>query len=339
MKIRQDLQRAPSSKGPRSPLRRQLLAASALGAATGRLWAQDYPSRPITFTVPFAAGGTADVTARRLAEALGKVLNVSVVVENKPSAGAFIATSYVARAPKDGYNLLFSTNNALALNPFIYKSLPYKPQDLTPVSLVSRQAFALSGSVHAPFRTLAEFVRWAKAQPNGVQMGTTGIGTTTHILGEWIAQEIGFKLNVVPYKGVSQSTIDLIAGRIPIQMDGISTAAKLHQAGKTRVIAAMGEDRAGLPEGASNFREGGYPELVAYADFGLLAPTGTPSPIIDRLHRAVVTAVNQAEFRDSLAAGGETASASASPRDYAERIAKERARWERIVKPMNLQLD
>jgi len=339
MKSKQDFPRHPQPRTPASPLRRQLLAASALGVASGRLFAQEFPSRPIVLTVPFAAGGTADVTARRLAEVLAKVLNVSVVVDNKPSAGAFVATSHVARATKDGHTLLFSTNNALALNPFIYRNLPYKPQDLTPVSLVSRQAFALNASVHAPFSTLTEFVRWAKSQSNGVQMGTTGIGTTTHILGEWIAQEVGFKLDIVPYKGVSQSTIDLIAGRIPIQMDGIASAAKLHRAGKSRVIAAMGEARAGLPDGVPNFRDGGYPELVAYADFGVLAPTGTPDAIVQRLHRAVAAAVNQPDFRDGLAANGETAVASASPVDYGERIARERARWERIVKPMNLQLD
>ena len=328
-----------NAAAPRSAMRRRLLLSGALGLGCAPLFAQGFPARPITLVVPFAPGGAADGTARRLAEAMGKYLNATVVVENRPSAGALVATTHVARAAKDGYTLLFSTTNALSLNPFIYRTLPYKPEDITPISMVSKQAFVLNSAVSAPFRTVPEFVAWAKAQSNGVQVGTTGVGTTTHILIEWIAQELGFKLNIVPYKGTGQSTIDLLAGRIQLQMDGIATAVQLHRAGKSRIVAAMGEERSILPDGVPNFREAGFPALVAYAEFGLMAPTGTPEPVLARLHAAVAAAVQQPEFKDRLAPNGEIAVASASPGEYARRIAAEKSRWERIVKPMQLQLD
>jgi len=326
-----------------SPARRQLLIAGASAAGAGfaplASHAQEYPSKPILLVVPFGAGGAADVTARRVAEALGKSLGTTVIVDNKPSAGALIATSLVARAPKDGYTMLFSTTNPLSLNPFIYKSLPYKVEDIAPVSAVSRQSFVLVANTSVPFRTVPEFAAWAKAQTAGVQVGTTGLGTTTHILAEWISQVMGFKLMPVPYKGSAQATIDLIGGRIPLQMDGLASAVQLHRGGKVRIVASMGEDRHILPDGVPNFREAGYPQLVAYAEFGLMAPAGTPEPVLLKIQQAIAAIVKQPEFSEKLAGNGETAFASASPKEYAERIEGERGRWSRIVKPMNLQLD
>ena len=289
--------------------------------------------------VPFAPGGAADATGRRLAEALGKELGTTVIVENKPSAGALVATAQVARAPRDGYTLLFSTANALTVNPHIYRTLPYKAEDLAPITSVSRQAFVLSAATNVPFKTVAEFAAWAKAQPSGVQIGTTGIGTTTHIVGAWISQVVGFKLDVVPYKGTGQSTIDLLGGRIPLQIEGLATAVQLHRAGKARIVAALGEERTILPEDVPNFREAGYPALVSYAEFGLYAPAGTPQAVQNKVQAAVARIVRQPEFRERLAGNGEVAMASASPREFAERVEREKGLWAGIVRPMNLQLD
>jgi len=323
------------------PRRRGLVQAALGAAAMAALPArgQDFSAKPITIVVPFAVGGATDVTARRLADELARSLKTTVVVENKPGAGSFVATTYVTKAPKDGHTLLFGGSGITSVNPHIFRNLPYKVSDLAPVSTVSKQAFVLNGHAGLPVRTVAELVAYARTRPDGLAIGTVGTGTTSHILAEWIARTLGIKAVFVPYKGTSQSTIDLISGRIDVQMDGMSTAIPMHRAGKTRIVASMGNERFSLPDGVQTFGEAGFPELVAYAQFALLAPAGTPDPVIRRLHAAVAAAVRLPEIADKLRAGGEIPEASASPEEYAALIRSEDKRWGDIIRPMNLRLD
>lgn len=323
-----------------SPSRRAVLVSSlALAAAGARAQTADFPSKPITLVVPFAPGGSTDVTARRVAEEMQKTLRTSVVIENKPGAGSFVATSHVVKSAKDGYTLLFAGPGILSLNPHIFRNLPYKVTDLVPVSTVSKQAFVINGSPAIPVRTVAELVAFAKSKPDGLSIGTVGTGTTSHILAEWIARTLGIKAIFVPYKGTSQSTIDLISGRIDVQIDGISTAVAMHTAGKTRIVASMGAERSIIPDGVQTFVEAGYPQLVAYANFAVMAPAGTPDPVVRKLHAAIVAAVGVPALAEKLRANGELPDPSASPEDFAALVRSEFKRWGDIVKPMNLSLD
>jgi tripartite-type tricarboxylate transporter receptor subunit TctC len=301
--------------------------------------AQEFPGRPITLVVPFAVGGATDVTARRLADELARLLKTTVVIENKPGAGSFVATTTVTKAARDGHTLLFGGSGITNVNPHVFRNLPYKVSELAPVSTVSKQAFIVNAHAGIPARNVAELVAYARTRPDGLVFGTVGTGTTSHILAEWIGRVLGIRVVPVPYKGTSQSTLDLIAGRIDVQMDGMSTAVTMHKAGKTRMLASMGNERAGLPEGVQTFAEAGYPELVAYAQFAVLAPAGTPDAVIRKLHAAVAAAVRVPEFAERLRAGGEIPEASASPEDYAAFIRSEDKRWGDIIRPMNLRLD
>jgi len=315
------------------------LAAGTLATICLPLHAQEYPSRPITLVVPFAIGGATDITARRFGDGLSKELGTPVVIENKPGAGSFAAVSHVIRSAKDGYTLLFAGTGTISLNPLIYKSMPYDPADLLPVSTVSKQAFALNANVDLPVKSVNEFVDYVRSRPDGVEIGTVGTGTTSHILAEWIARTLDVKMNAVPYKGTSASTIDLMSGRIAVQIDGITTARTMHDSGKTRILAAMGEEQSPLPQGVPNFKDVGYPDLLAYAEFGLIAPTGTPDAVVRKLYAATVKVVAMPEFRQPLLSNGEIPVASESPEAYAAQARSDIERWKRIVAPMNLQFN
>ncbi|MEN9314941.1 MAG: hypothetical protein RIS35_1334 [Pseudomonadota bacterium] len=320
--------------------RRGLLRAG--GALAAGSWlgarAQDFPSRPITLVVPFSAGGSTDVSARRLGEEMSKILNTPVVIENKPGAGGFVATTHVTKAPKDGHTLLFGGAGITVINPHVFKALPYRVDELAPISTVSKQAFVLNGNVSTGVRNTADLIAYAKTRPDGLLIGTVGTGTTSHIIAEWIARTLGVKAVFVPYKGTANSTVDLIAGRIDVQIDGLTTAVAMHNAGKTRIVASMGSERAGLPQDVQTFIEAGHPALVAYAGGQLLAPAGTPDPVIRKLHRAVVAAMAVPSLAEKMIAAGEVPETSRSPEDFAAFLRSESERWGAIIRPMNLSL-
>ena len=298
-----------------------------------------FPAKAITIVVPYAAGGPTDITARRIAEAMAKRLGVPVVVENKPGAGTTVAAAFVAKAPKDGYTLLMALSTTTSVNPHLYRSLPYKSDDFAPISLVSKLALVLTATPELPARNLKEFVTWGAKQPEGVSFGSTGIGTQTHLVGEWIGRTLGVKMVHVPYKGSSQSTGDLVGGRLATQIDAVSSAAPLHNTKKARVLAVMGTERSPLLQDVPTFAEMGFPDLVAYTYFGLLAPAGTPPAIIDRLHATVVAAVASPEFTEPLIRGGELPVSSASPADYARQMEADYAHWGKVIRPLNIKLD
>ena len=321
--------------------RRRTLLATAAGL-TASHWlpasAQDFPSKPITLVVPYSAGGATDVSARRLAEEMTKTLNTPVVIENKPGAGSFIAATAVTKAARDGYTLLFAGPGVISLNPHVFRSLPYRVEELTPVSTFSKQAFVINGNPAIPVKTVADLIAYAKSRPEGVSFGTVGTGTTSHVIAEWVVRTLGINAVFVPYKGTAQSTVDLMGGRIDVQVDGISTAMIMHKAGKTRVVASMGAERSILPEGVQTFVEAGFPSLVAYAQFAVLAPAGTPEAVIRKLHGAVQAAANNPAVVNWMRGNGELPDLTRSPEAFGELIRSEYERWGAIVRPMNLNL-
>lgn len=320
--------------------RRTFLKAGAALAAGSWLsaGAQEFPSRPITLVVPFSAGGSTDVSARRLGEEMAKLLSTPVVIENKPGAGGFVAATYVAKAPKDGHTLLFGGAGITVINPHIFKTLPYRVDELAPISTVSKQAFVLNGNPSIGVRNTADLIAYARTKPDGIAIGTVGTGTTSHIIAEWIARTLGVKAVFVPYKGTSNSTVDLIAGRIDVQVDGLTTAVTMHNAGKTRIVASMGSERVGLPADVQTFAEAGHPALVAYAGGQLLAPAGTPDAVIRKLHRSVVAAMAVPALVEKMIAAGEVPETSRSPEEFAAFLRNESERWGAIIRPMNLSL-
>ena len=327
---------------PRSAGRRTLIrsagAAGLLGLQPGA-YAQEFPAKPITLVVPYAAGGPTDVSARSLADEMSRVLGQSVIVENKPSAGGIVAAQAVANAPRDGYTLLVSNATILVTNPNLYRKLPYKVADFAPIGMYAKQPYAISMPANHPARTIPEVIAYAKSRPEGLTIATVGHGTQSHILAEWLGRRFGVKVVLVPYKGVSQAQADLIGGRVDMLTDGITSAIATHKAGKTRLLAAFAQERGILPEGTHTFAELGYPDLYAYAEFGLAAPTGTPDAVIRRLHATLQTVMGTPAVAEKFRARGELPSPSESPAAYAEWLRKETVRWEALIRPLNLQLD
>ncbi|MDB5819397.1 MAG: hypothetical protein JWQ11_3037 [Rhizobacter sp.] len=326
---------APSTVA--SWLRPLLVVALAGAALTAQ--AQSFSAKPITIVVPYAAGGPTDITARRLAEGMGKALSATVLVENRTGAATTVGASYVARAPKDGYTLILAPGTTTSINPYIYRNLSYKPEDFAPVSLVSRQAFAITAAPTLPAKNIAELIAYAKSKPGGITYGTTGTGSFTNILGEWVGRTLGIKVTEVPYKGTSAAYSDLLSGRIDINVEGVASAIPLSVGGRMKVLAVMGEERSPQMPDVPTLKESGFPDLVAYTNFGLLAPAGTPDAIIEKLHAGVVATVTNPEFIAKLAVGGEQAIPSPSPRQFGEFLKADYVHWGEIVKPLNLKLD
>lgn len=324
------------------PTRRRCISVLALATTTlavGGAQAQVFPTRPIVIVVPYAAGGPTDITARRLAEAMARSMAATVIVENRPGAATTIAASYVAKAPKDGYTLLMAPGTTTSINPHLYSKLSYRLEDFAPVSQVSRQGFAITTSPTMPINNLQELAAWAKAKGSPLTYGTTGTGSMTNILGEWIGRTLGIPVTEIPYKGSAQVLPDLMSGRLDLSVDGLASAVPYHASGKIKVLGIMTEERSAKLPDVETTREAGYPTLVAYTNFGLLAPAGTPPDVVAKLHRGVVAAGASPEFVAALAAGGEQARSSASPHQFTEFLRAEYAQWGPIIKPLNLKLD
>jgi tripartite-type tricarboxylate transporter receptor subunit TctC len=315
------------------------VACLATWVATSSAWAQQFPSKPVTLVVPFAAGGAADLTARRLAERMTAILNQPVLVDNKPCAGGFVAALTVLGAPRDGHSLLFAGTNTMSLTPLAYKKLPFGAEDLIPLTSVSKQPFTVNASPLVPTGSMEQFLAYARSKPEGITVGTTGIGTAAHFLAEWIGETLEIKIRTVPYKGVAQGALDLMAGRLDVQVDGMSSGVTMHTSGKTRLLAGMGRERSMLPSGVLNFSDMGYPNLVAYAEFGIMAPKGPSETTLKKIFETISQATKHPDFIAKLASSGEIAAASASPADYVSRIKSEKARWMPIVRRLNIELD
>jgi len=225
------------------------------------------------------------------------------------------------------------------VNPYLYKSLSYKSEDFAPVSLVSRQPFAITVSPLVPSKSVSEFVNFGKGKSTPLTFATTGAGSMNHILGEWMGKTMGIKVSDIPYKGTGPAVIDLVAGRVDMQFEGITTAVPMHQSGKTRVVAVTSDERSPLLPDVPTLREAGYPDFVAYTYFGLLAPAATPRAVINKLHAAVVAAVSSPDFSQKVSASGESPLSSPTPKHYADLLRDENLRWGRIIAPMNIKLD
>jgi tripartite-type tricarboxylate transporter receptor subunit TctC len=265
--------------------RRSLVAASAAIALPARAEAP-WPNRPIRLVVPYAAGGSTDVIGRVMAEYLGRQLGQNLVVENRPGKGATIGTSQVAKAAPDGYTLVVTNISSFAVSPPLYGDLDYDPvKDFAHISLASLNPSVLVVNPKFPAKTLAEYVAYAKANPDKLAFATSGPGSSNHILGVMLGLATGIKLVHVPYRGAGPAMQDTIAGNLPSMFDSLPSAASHIKAGTVRAIAVSGEKRNPSFPDVPTMKESGYPELVSYSWFGLSAPARTPAPIVDRLAR------------------------------------------------------
>jgi tripartite-type tricarboxylate transporter receptor subunit TctC len=313
----------------------QILAASALAPGFAQA---AWPDKSLRVVVPYAAGGFTDILARILAAGLAEKLGQAVIVDNRPGASTMLGADAVAKSPADGHTLLMATTSTLSTNPLMFRKMPFKVSDFRPVALTGLTPFVLVAHPSVPAQDAAELVAHARKNPGKLNFAMLGSGSSTHLMDEMFRRMAVVDIPDVPYKGAGPASNDLLAGHIQLNFDAVATAIPRIQGGKLKALGISSDTRSPLLPSVPTFKESGLPEMVAYSWYGLLAPAGTPAAVVDRLNAVVNQLLNSAEIKERLLANGATAP-QLSAAQFGTLIDDHTRHWERIVKPMNLQLD
>jgi tripartite-type tricarboxylate transporter receptor subunit TctC len=315
---------------------RRALLAAVLALLPALAAAQAWPTRPVKIVVPFAAGGATDVVARLLAQKLQEAWGQPVVVEDRAGAGGNIGADAVAKSAPDGYTLLMTSGSIVTANPYMYRDMPFDAaRDLVAITNVATGPQVIAVSPTVPAKDLAEFIAYVKANPGRVNFGSAGVGTQTHLAAENFAYTAGLEMTHVPYKGESAALNDLMGSQIQLVTPNLGAAVGFIRQGKIRALAVTSRERnPALPdvpsasEALPGFENSGW--------FGLMAPTGTPQEVIDKVARDSATILRSEEFKAKLAQQGMLPVGN-SPADFAAAIREESARWARIIKDRHLK--
>lgn len=283
-------------------LRRALLSAVLATAASVALaQAPGFPAKPITWVVPFAPGGSTDVVARTVAQALQATFKAGVVVDNRAGAGGVIGVSAVAKAAPDGHTLIGGTISTHAINATLYRNLPYDPvRDFEPVSLIAYVPNALMVNPALNVNSVQELVAWIKAHPREAAYASSGAGTSTHLTGAMLADTLGVPMQHVPYKGSPQALQDVVAGNVPFLFDQLTAGLPLAKGGKLKVLAVTSAKRNGLAPEVPTLAEAGLPGFNLVSWQAVYAPRGTPKEVVQRLSTEINKVLQQPEVRARL---------------------------------------
>lgn len=310
-----------------------LIAAVAAGLSAGVAWAQAYPVRPVQMMVPAAVGGSTDLFARKFAQRLEKHLGTTIVLTNKGGGGGSIGTGDVARAAPDGYSLLMSTTGNVVINP-LTMTLNFDPaRELVPIAVLGFVAFSINTWPGLGAGNVREFIQAVKAAPGKYSYATNGPAGFIHMITELFSKQAGLQMVAVPYPGGSAMQQDLIAGRVQVYFDAFNSALRFHRSGQTRLLATTGGERSPsapeIPTAAETM-----PGYVAETAFILMAPAGTPAPVVERLLAATRSTMAEEGFAKELEALGVRAVAGSDPRAAAEYIRAEFDKWTPVVKSL-----
>ncbi|QET02911.1 tripartite tricarboxylate transporter substrate binding protein [Cupriavidus pauculus] len=312
------------------------LGLSALARVPAAL-AQDWPARPIRMIVPFPAGSSPDLIARLLTERLAAVLGQPVVIENHPGAGGNIGTGMVARATPDGYTLLFTINGPLVTAPTLWRNLNYDPvRQLAPVTLVATSPNVLVVDARLPVRTLQDFVALARSKPGALNYGSVGNGSAAHLAMEQLKAMAGIDLQHIPYPGFPQVTTAIVGGQVQAGFMVPAIAMPLVQSGKLQMLAVTTTGRSSLLPSVPTVAESGYPGFEAISWQAVLAPAGTPAPIVDRLYRELVAIIGREDVREKMRAQY-FAPAGTAPASLRQTMASEKVRWDKVIRVAHVQ--
>ena len=293
---------------------------------------QTYPTRPITMVVPFPPGGSTSIVARIVAERMAEALGQQFIIDNRGGAGGTIGTRQVAKSAPDGYTLEVGYTGTLAIAPALYRNVGYDVRtDFTAVGRIGVAPSTLVVHPSFPAKTVAEFIAYAKANPGKVNYGSAGIGTVAHVAGEYFALETGIKLVHIPYKGTGPAMTDLLGGHIPAAFPPIPAAHEAVKSGLLRILAVTSIKRSALMPEVPTIAESGVPGFDAALRYGIVAPAGTPRPIVDQLNQALRTALAAEDVRNRLALEGAEPLPS-TPDEYAADIDREATQWSRVIK-------
>jgi tripartite-type tricarboxylate transporter receptor subunit TctC len=301
--------------------------------------AQTYPAKPIHILVPYAPGGIADIASRIVGAKLTEAWGQQVVVENKPGGNGFIAMTAAAKAAGDGYTTVMATGGDVAINPALFKEMPYDVgRDFAPIALVSDAPLVLAAHAATPYKTVADVIAAAKAQPGRLSVATPGNGSINQIVLEWMALNTGTKFQHIPYKGGAPAAAALAAGDIPLGVLASSSIAPHVKSGRARVLAVTMAKRSKLNPEWPTLQEEGVKEVDASNWTALFAPKATPQPIIDKLNAEVVKILNMPDIKERFAGGGvDTIPSSAA--ELEARVKRELAGFRVIVEKANVRPD
>jgi tripartite-type tricarboxylate transporter receptor subunit TctC len=315
---------------------------AALVGLTGAAQAQaDYPNKPIRLVVPYAAGGGTDVLARKVALAISDVIKQPIVVDNKAGAGTTIGAADVAKAPADGYTLLWGDNATFAVNPHLYKNLPYDPlKSFQPITVTVKGGLVLSVNAAIPANNVKEFIAYAKANPGKLSYGTPGNGTPHHLMMEAFKKSAGdLDITHAPYKGEGPAMQDLGGGMLQTMFSGARIGVNTQQTGKIRVLAFSGPERNKAAPTVPTFAEAGFPGFVNEYWHAVVAPAGTPQAVVDKLNAAIKQALQNAELQKWMVSGSGTRTDPGSPQDLAKLMADDSKRYGEMVRALNMQIN
>jgi tripartite-type tricarboxylate transporter receptor subunit TctC len=301
--------------------------------------AQEYPDRPIRIIAPFAAGGLVDVLAREIGQELAKSLARPVIVENKPGAGGNIGADIVANAAPDGYTLLLTSAGIQSINQFLYKTMLFNPETaFEPISIIADMPMLALVSPRTGIKSLQELIAFARENPEKLNFGSPGIGTTGHLGQALLAYDAGIQISHVAYRGASASVSDLIAGRIDGVVEDLPNVLEQVRAGSVTPLAVAAQKRLALLPDVPTSTEAGLPDWQISSWFGLVAPAGTPTKIVDRLQSGVNAALQQEAVRRfateyGIEAAGDTAD------EFGRVIRGERMRWREIIRVTKIEVN
>jgi tripartite-type tricarboxylate transporter receptor subunit TctC len=317
----------------------RILVALAVAAAAGSVLAQNYPSKSVRVVVTFPPGGTPDIYGRIMSAELGKLWSQSVVVENRAGAGGTIGTDFVAKAPPDGYTLLFAADATITIAPHLYSKLPYDPvRDLAPIVNVTAGPFVLMANPAFPPNNVKELIAAVRAQPGKISYASSGAGGQQHLAMESIRTMAGnMDMIHVPYKGFGQGIADVLANQVPLIFGGITASIQLTKSGKLKALGVTGPRRAkALPDVPAIAET--LPGFDITAWYGFMAPAGTPRDIVKKVHDDSVTVIRRPDFLERLDRDGIEPVAN-TPEEFGAEIKADLARWAKIVQAAGAKLD
>ncbi|MBI2290013.1 MAG: tripartite tricarboxylate transporter substrate binding protein [Betaproteobacteria bacterium] len=316
------------------------LAISVLTLSTSIADADEFPTKPVRFIVPFAPGGPVDMLARLVGQEMARSFGQQVVIDNRPGANGIIGTDIVAKAAPNGYTVLMGNVGPIAVNVSLYRKLPYDPlKDFAPVSMVARSPLILVSNPALPVTSVNELIRLAKSRPGQLTYGTAGAGSGTHLSMELFKTMAGVTgIEHIPYKGIAPALSDLVAGQIPLVMSNIVPVQPLVKAAKLRGLAVTSRKRSpALPE-VPTMIEAGLPGFEAIVWFGVLAPADTPKEVVAKLNNEIGRALSLPKIAEQLSAIG-SAVWPMTPEEFAVYIKAEIEKWRKVIRNAKVSLD
>lgn len=311
-----------------------------LGVGIQAAHAQNYPERAIRFICPYAPGGTTDILTRAIAQKLSEALKQSVVVDNRAGAGGNVGSEIAAKSPPDGYTILMAPVSPLAINPSLYAGkMSFNPQrDFAPITLVAKVPLVIVTHPSVPAKTVKEFIALAKSKPGKLTYGSAGNGSSNHLIGEMFKAAAGVRIVHIPYKGGSPAMVALMSGELDMMVGQVPSVATQVKAHRVRALAISGAKRSVALPDVPTLIESGLPGFDATSWYAIVAPAGTPKPVVDRLHGELVKAINSSEVRGRLSDEGAEIETT-TPEQLAMFVRKEMDKWAEAVKISGAKLD